>query len=118
MAPQQVSWGNVTLDLDNETFRNAWTSGRCMYFDDSEYDFPQIAHRISVLDAVGSALDEDGKGGYCFDRMVFKDPFDILGFFLGYMSGSIIAESREDREERHKRVVILPEPTSPTEIAV
>jgi hypothetical protein len=25
--------------------------------------------------------------------MAFKDPFDLLGFFLGYMSGPIIVES-------------------------
>jgi hypothetical protein len=67
---------------------------------------------MSTLDAVGSVLDEDGKGGYCFDRMAFKDPFDILGVFLGDMSGPISAESREECEERHKRLVILPEPAS------
>ena len=39
---------------------------------------------MSMLDAVGSVLDENGKGGYRFDRMAFKDPFDILGCFLGY----------------------------------
>jgi hypothetical protein len=50
-----------------------------MYFDDSAYDFPHVAHRISTLDAVGSVLDEDGKGGYRFERMAFKDPFDLLG---------------------------------------
>jgi hypothetical protein len=71
-----------------------------LYFDDSEYDFPKIAHRMRKLDAAGSVLDEDGKGGCCFDRMTFTDPFDILGFFLGYMRGPIIAESREEREER------------------
>ncbi len=118
MASQQVSWGTTTLYLDNETFRKSFTSGRSMYFDDSEYDFPQIAHRMSTLDVVGSVLDEDGKGGYCFDRMTFKDSFDILGFFLGYMSGPILAETAEEREERHKRVVMLPEPASPTRIAL
>jgi hypothetical protein len=35
---------------------------------------------MNMLDAVSSVLDEDGKGGYRFDRMTFKDPFDILGF--------------------------------------
>ncbi len=118
MAPQWFQWGTITLRLDNETFRKAWTSGRSMYFDDSEYDFPQIASHMSTLDAVGSVLDEDGKGGYRFDRMVFKDPFDILGFFLGYMSGPITAESTEEREERHKRVVMLPEPASRAGIAL
>ncbi len=89
-----------------------------MYFDDSEYDFPQIAHRMSALDAAGSVLDEDGKGVYRFDRMTFKDPFDILGFFLGYMSGPMMAESPQEREEPHKRVVVLPEPARPTGIAL
>ncbi len=68
-----------------------------MYFDDSEYDIPHVASRMNTLDAVGSLLDEDGKGGYRFDRMAFKDPFDILGFFLGYMSGPILAESANER---------------------
>ena len=27
------------------------------------------------------------EGGYRFDRMALPGPFDILGFFLGYMSG-------------------------------
>jgi hypothetical protein len=117
MAPQ-VQWGTITLHLDNEAFRKSFTSGRNMYFDDSEYDFPHVASRMNTLDAVGSVLDEDGKGGYRFDRMAFKDPLDILGFFLGYMSGPITAESREEHEERHKRVVVLPEPASPTGIAL
>ncbi|HYU76371.1 MAG TPA: hypothetical protein VEL31_27170, partial [Ktedonobacteraceae bacterium] len=69
MAPQQIQWGTITLHLDNEMFRKAWTSGRSMYFDDSDYDFPQIAHSMSTLEAMGSVLDEDGKGGYRFDRM-------------------------------------------------
>jgi hypothetical protein len=35
---------------------------------------------MNTLDAAGSVLDEDGKGGYHFDRMAFNDPLDILGF--------------------------------------
>jgi hypothetical protein len=34
-----------------------------MYFDDSEYDFPQVASQMNTLDAVGSVLDEDDNGG-------------------------------------------------------
>ncbi len=44
--------------------------------------------------------------------MTFKGPFDILGFFLGYMSGPLTAESPEERQERMKRVVVLPERAS------
>ena len=51
-----------------------------MYFDDCEYDLPHVAHHMSTLDVVGSVLDEDGKGGYCYDRMAFTSPFGILGF--------------------------------------
>ena len=44
-----------------------------MYFDDSEYDFPHVASAMNTLDATGSVLDEDGKGGYRFDRMALND---------------------------------------------
>jgi hypothetical protein len=100
-----IQWGNVTLDLDNETFRKAFSSGRSMYFDDCEYEAPHGASRMNSLDAAGSVLDEDGQGGYRFDRMALPDPFDILG----YMSGPIMAESAEEREVRHSHVVALPE---------
>jgi hypothetical protein len=86
--------------------------------DDSEYDIPHVASCMSTLDAVGSVLDEDGKGGSCFDRITFHRPFDILGFFLGYMSGPIPAESPEEHEERTKHVVILPESGSHAGIAL
>ena len=118
MAPQQIQWGTITLYLDDETFRKAFSNGRGMYFDDSEYEYPHVAHQMNTLEAVGSVLDEDGKGGYRFDCMAFNDPFDILGFFLGYMSGPIITESPEEHEERMKHVVILPEVARPTGIAL
>jgi hypothetical protein len=89
-----------------------------MYFDNSEYYFPPVAHLMNTLVAVGSVLDEDVKGGYRFDRIVFKDPFDILGFFLGYLSVPITTESPEAREERLKRMVILPEPANCIGIAL
>lgn len=80
-----------------------------MYFDDGEYDFPHVTSRMYTLDAVGSVLDEDGKGGYRFDRLVFTGPFDILGFFLGYMSGPVTAENADEREDRRKRCAVVPE---------
>lgn len=89
-----------------------------MYFDDSEYDTPHIAHHMSTLDAISSVADENSSGGYRFDRMVFNGPFDILGFFLGYMSGPIIEESSEEREECQSRIVILPEETCTVGIAL
>ncbi len=116
-SPQQVQWGSITLHLDNEMFRKAFSQGRGMDFDDREYDIPHVAHHLNTLDAVGSVLDEDGKGGYCFDRMAFNGPFDILGFFLGYMSGPITAESGDEQQERMKHVIILPEEACPTGIA-
>ena len=48
------------------------------------------------------------EGGNRFDRMALPGPFDILGFFLGYMSGPIMAESQEEKA-RHCHVVQLPE---------
>jgi hypothetical protein len=46
-----LPWGNVTLDLDNETFRKAFSGGRSLYFDDCEYDRPHVACRMNSLDA-------------------------------------------------------------------
>jgi hypothetical protein len=89
--------------------RKSFPQGRHLYFGDSEYDFPHVASAMNTLDATGSVLDADGKGGYRFDRMTFTDPFDILGFFLGYMSGPTITESAEEREERQSRILTLPE---------
>ena len=70
---------------------------------------------MNTLDAAGSVLDEDGKGGYRFDRMALPGPFDVLGLFLGYMSGPIMAESQEERKARHRHVMELPEKPAPEE---
>lgn len=110
-----IQWGTITLDLDNETFRKAFRDGRSMYFDDCEYDRPHVASRMNTLDAAGSVLDENGNGGYRFDRMALPGPFDILGFFLGYMSGPIMAESQQEREARHSHIVELSEKSAPEE---
>jgi hypothetical protein len=118
MALQQLQSGTITLDLDNETFRKAFSQGRSRYFDDTEYDIPHVASRMNTLDAVGSGLDEDGKGGYRFDRMAFNGPFDILGFFLGDMSGPILAEGPEEQQERMKRVIVLPQEACTARIAL
>lgn len=118
MALSQIQWGSITLNLDNEMFRKAFTQGRSLYFDDCEYDIPHVASRMNTLDAVGSVLEEDGKGSYRFDRVVFNGPFDILGFFLGYMSGPLLLESAEEREERLQHVVILPEEACPSRRAL
>ena len=50
--------------------------------------------------------------------MALNGPFDILGFLLGYMGGPIIAESPQEREERLKQVVILPEEANAIGIAL
>ena len=118
MAPRHIQWGTITLDLDNETFQQAFIQGRQMYFDDCEYDRPHVVSQMNTLDAAGSVLDEDGKGGYRFDCMAFNGPFDILGYFLGYMSGPLIPESEPEHEERMKHVVILPEEADTARIAV
>ena len=89
-----------------------------MYFDDSEYDQPHVASHMTTLDAVGSVLDEDGKGGYCFDRMAFNGPFDILGFFPGSMSGPLLPESEPEHGERMKHVINFPQEVNAARIAL
>jgi len=46
-----LPWGNVTLDLDNETFGKAFSSGRSMSFAACAYDRPHGACRMNSLDA-------------------------------------------------------------------
>ncbi len=118
MAPQQIPWGSITLHLDDQSFRTCFGNGRSMYFDDREYESPQVAHRMTSLQAVLSVLDEDGKGGYRFDRMAFDTPIEILAFFLGYMSGPIIDASSEERKQRYSRTATLPEEECPAGIPV
>jgi hypothetical protein len=50
--------------------------------------------------------------------MAFNGTLDILGFFMGYMSGPIIEESSEERKERERRIITLPEEACPTGIAL
>ena len=50
--------------------------------------------------------------------MAFNGPFDILGFFLGYMSGPLIPESEPEHGERMKHVIILPEEVNAARIAL
>src|SRR5689334_18088992 len=88
---------------------NPLPRGRRMYFDDRAYDNPHVATSMSTHDVAAAILDEDGKGGYCFDRMSFKDALDTLGFFLGYMSDPLLGESPQECEERMEHIVILPE---------
>jgi hypothetical protein len=73
---------------------------------------------MNTLEAAGSVLDEDGKGGSRFDRMTVKNPIDILDFSLGYLSGPMITESAEEHEELPKRVVKVPEEACSTRIAL
>jgi hypothetical protein len=80
MPPQQVQWGPITLYLDDETFRKSFITGRSMDFAHSAYASTHVAHQMHTLEAIGSVLDEDGKGSYRFDRMTVKNAIDILGF--------------------------------------
>jgi hypothetical protein len=80
-----------------------------MYFDDVAYEFPQVGLQMNTRQILLSILDEDGKGGYRFDNLAFSSPVEILGFFLGYMSGPLLPESPEEYEVRMQRTVVLPE---------
>lgn len=112
--PPSIQWGKITLLLDNDEFRESFSFGRRMYFDGVEYDSPEIAERITTQHIADAMLREDKKhGGYRFDRMAFPTPFEVLGAFLGYMSGPLIPETPEEREERYKHIVFLPEDSQP-----
>ncbi len=67
---------------------------------------------------VSSVADQEEDGRYHFDLIALNGPLDILGTFQGDMSGLILAESSQEREERMKRMVVLPELASPTRIAL
>jgi len=74
---------------------------------------------MAPLEAVGSVLDEDGKGDYRFDRMTFKNPIGLLGFAPSlHERPNHLVSSEPEREERHRRFVALPEVASPIGIAL
>jgi len=78
---------------------------------------PTRSRHPACIPTIADLVRSISSGDYRFDRMVFNGPFDILGFFLGYMSGPIIEESSEERETRQSRIVTLPEEPCPTGIA-
>ncbi len=98
---QQVQWGKLTVILDTQPFAHAYAMGREHYFDTWHEDAPFV-HAMTVPQVMRLVAIPDGKGGYQFD----DDPNNvesILGFTLGYMSGPVLAETSEEREQRLRR---------------
>jgi len=98
---QQIQWGTLTVTLDTQAFEHAYTMGREHYFD-TWYEDSHSVHAMTVPQVMRLVAIPDGKGGYQFD----DDPTNaeaILGFTLGYMSGPVLAETAEERDQRLHR---------------
>lgn len=98
---QQVQWGTLTITLDTQSFEHAYTMGREHHFD-TQHEDSQSVHTMTVPQVMRLVAIPDGKGGYQFD----DDPNNaeaILGFTLGYMSGAVLPETAEEREQRLHR---------------
>jgi hypothetical protein len=101
LVPQQVQWGTLTITLDTQPFEHAYTMGREHYFD-TWYEDSHSVHTMTVPQVMRLVAIPDDKGSYQFD----DDPNNaeaILGFTLGYMSGAVLPETAEEREQRLHR---------------
>lgn len=93
-------WGSVLLLLDQEEFRQAFLGGRRAYFDDINNSEPAFARKMTVADAINYVLVCDQQERYTFDAAGMQHPLDVLGAFLGYMSGAVLPESTQEWQER------------------
>ncbi|HZO72470.1 MAG TPA: hypothetical protein VFB60_09730 [Ktedonobacteraceae bacterium] len=98
MTQQQVSWGNVTLILDNEAFRKAFYLARQWYFADiygeqgRPPEEPQRSTILSSEDVLRLVITPDAQGHYHFDEMETINLPESLGYLIGYLSGPLAPE--------------------------
>jgi len=112
MASQQVQWGNVTLILDNEAFREAFYLARQWYFADiyGEHgrapEEPQRSTTLSSEDVLRLVITPDAQGRYHFDEMETISLPESLGYLIGYLSAPLAPEEaaqyRREQAQHHE----------------
>ncbi len=101
---QQVPWGNVTLTLDNESFRKGFLAARQWYFADSYGEdgcTPEEPHRAVSLtseEVLRLVVVLDEQRHYHFDEIGSQNLPEYLGYLVGYLGGPLAPE-----EETHYR---------------
>ncbi len=109
MAPQHVPWGNTTLLLDREEFRDGYELGRTCYFDEFGAG-PSTGPQdwLHVLDIARTVLcgTQDGQPMY-FDTGDLEHPLHLVGVIVGYVSSPLHPETPEEQAERLKDAILL-----------
>ncbi len=102
---QQVSWGTITLILDNEAFRHGFLSARQWFFDDIYGqggrlpEEPQRARSLTSEEVLRLVVMPDEQGGYHFDEMGYENLPEYLGYLVGYLSGPLAPLHAEQNTE-------------------
>ncbi len=94
MTPQ-ISWGTITLVLDNEAFRRGFLAARRWYFKDiygengRQPEEPQRALSLTSEEVLRLIVMPDQQGRYHFDEMGNENLPEYLGYLVGYLSGPL-----------------------------
>jgi hypothetical protein len=105
MAKQQVQWGNITLILDNDAFRQGFLSARQWYFADiygekgRPPEEPQHAISLTSEEVLRLVVMPDEHGHYHFDEMGDDNLAEYLGYLIGYLSGPLVPQEAEQNTE-------------------
>ena len=94
-TPTSISWGTITLILDNEAFRQGFLAARRWYFEDSygqdgrQPEVPHRARRLSSEEVLRLVVMPDEQGRYHFDEMGMEHLPEYLGYLVGYLGGPL-----------------------------
>ncbi len=109
-------FGNVTFTLDNDEFRRAFFNGRCYYYSDISFEFPERATTLTATDAFSQITVRDTKTGYYhLDAEGIDHPVEFLGVFFGYATAPLFPETEEEQRQRcanEANYILITEPSS------
>lgn len=90
-APKSITWGTITLILDNEAFQQGFLVAREWYFKDIYGEDGRIAEEpqrgitLTAEEVLRLIVIPDEQGRYHFDEMGNEN----LPEYLGYLSGPL-----------------------------
>ena len=111
-----VSWGNMTVILDQQAFEEGYTHGRQYYFEDAweEQEREGMEEALTASHLLGLIAVRDGRGFYQLDDGCNKSAFpngveELLGVLVGYLSGPLHPETEQESTKRLSECVLIKE---------